>query len=409
MDLIQLFLLSLWTSTEAIAPWLLFGFALSGLMRAFLPPSVAQKHLSSLDPWAPIKAALLGIPMPLCRCSVVPVSAHLQKSGAGAPASIAFMTSSPSTGLDSVMASAGLFGWPFAFLRVFFAGIAGVLSGYSVRQKNCVPAIPLGLSPSQSFGNRLKGGMVYAFGDLIRDTRKWLIIGLLLGALVEISLPDQWIRQYLQNNISSYFAVILLSIPMYACSTGSLPLAAALMGKGLGIGSVFLFLTFGPATNMSTLSFVFGTFGARVAWRWLGTFSILALTMAMIMDQVLPQTWFPFVHSHHHIHDQESLVGAISTLIFLGLIVKSWIHPGGIVRGHQHQQQSQESKMNKYTFSVPDMSCGNCARSIENRLGESNSILLSKDLNSKVIEVQSELSRLELVEILGRAGFPPVD
>lgn len=398
---IHSYLSALWGMTLEMAPWLFLGFALAGLLRAVLPAKMAQKYLGAGDSWAPTKAALLGMPMPLCSCSVIPVAAHLRKSGAGDKASLSFLTATPTNGLDSMLPTLAVLGPGFMVLRPLFAFFSALGVSLAVPENSQGQSETIDSGPPLGFWTRLKNGMDYAFGDLVRDTRKWILLGLLLAALIEVLLPAQWVASL--GGLGSYALVMAIAIPMYVCSTGSLPIAAALMGKGLSAGAGFLFITLGPATSTATLAFVFGTYGSRTGWRWILTLAGMALGVALMMDYVLPAHWFVLPGmdpAHQH---GESLWSALGTMLFLAVLAKSYLGP--LRHSHVHPNTKENAMIHE--FVVPDMSCGNCARSIENRMAEKGWRLCAKNLETKAIQIESDADRSEISEVLTQAGFKP--
>ena len=106
------FLSALWAVLTELAPWLLLGAVVAGLLHGLLPPGFVQRQLQGRAGVA--KAVLLGVPLPLCSCGVIPTGIGLKEDGASDGAAIGFLTATPQTGVDSVLVSAGLLGWPFA-------------------------------------------------------------------------------------------------------------------------------------------------------------------------------------------------------------------------------------------------------------------------------------------------------
>jgi len=117
-------------SAEA-SPWLLLGLLIAGLMKAWVPSKILSKHLGKGKP-AIIKAALIGAPLPLCSCGVIPVATELRRSGASAPATAAFLVATPETGIDSVSVSYALLGPIFAVYRPFAAIMSAIITGLLV-------------------------------------------------------------------------------------------------------------------------------------------------------------------------------------------------------------------------------------------------------------------------------------
>ena len=115
------------------APWLLMGFTVAGLMKAFVPSELLAKHLGEPGLMATVKAALLGAPLPLCSCGVIPAALGLRRSGASKAATTSFLISTPETGVDSVTVSYAMLGPFMAIIRpiaaISTAITAGVLVG----------------------------------------------------------------------------------------------------------------------------------------------------------------------------------------------------------------------------------------------------------------------------------------
>ena len=119
MDTLSLLLHNFWMVMVDLAPWLLLGAAMSGLLHIALPAGFVKRQLSG--PSGVLKAVALGIPMPLCSCGVIPTGIGLQRDGASNGAAIGFITATPQTGVDSILVSASFLGWPFALSKVFAA------------------------------------------------------------------------------------------------------------------------------------------------------------------------------------------------------------------------------------------------------------------------------------------------
>ncbi|MFC1759780.1 permease [Planctomycetota bacterium] len=118
-----------WIVTSELAPWLLLGAILSGVLHLFLPQATIKKYLNGRS--GVLRAVIFGIPLPLCSCGVVPAGIGLKKDGASDGAAIGFLIATPQTGVDSIVASAGILGWPFALFKVVAALVTGVFGGYA--------------------------------------------------------------------------------------------------------------------------------------------------------------------------------------------------------------------------------------------------------------------------------------
>ncbi|MCX5752926.1 MAG: permease, partial [Candidatus Krumholzibacteria bacterium] len=86
-----------------MSPFLLFGFLVAGLLSVLVKPETVERHLGGRGFWQVFKAAVFGVPLPLCSCGVIPVAASLRRHGASAAATTSFLISTPQTGVDSIM------------------------------------------------------------------------------------------------------------------------------------------------------------------------------------------------------------------------------------------------------------------------------------------------------------------
>ena len=120
----------LWDFLLLISPYLLLGFLAAGILSILIKQEIIEQHLGKKKGFLSIlKAGLFGVPLPLCSCSVIPVSASLKRHGAGKGAITSFLLSTPQTGVDSIMVTYGLLGPIVAIIRPIIALLTGLLSG----------------------------------------------------------------------------------------------------------------------------------------------------------------------------------------------------------------------------------------------------------------------------------------
>ena len=241
-----------------MAPYLLLGFFFAGLLRAFVPRKLFRKHLASKDMKSVIKAAAIGIPLPLCSCGVIPTTVGLRKEGASQGACTSFLIATPETGVDSIAATYSLMGLPFAIVRPIAALFTAMFGGWMVNHfgsESPHQLPPRGeecetehdhcscgchheeeVSENASFGSKLLYSMRYAFVEMLQDIGKWLVIGLLIAALITVAVPDEWLASLHDYKLLNMLIVLAIAIPMYICATGSIPIAVSLMAKGLTYG-----------------------------------------------------------------------------------------------------------------------------------------------------------------------------
>jgi uncharacterized membrane protein YraQ (UPF0718 family) len=334
-------------SAEA-SPWLLLGLLIAGLMKAWVPSEILSKHLGK-GKSAIVKAALIGAPLPLCSCGVIPVAAELRRSGASAPATASFLVATPETGIDSVSVSYALLGPIFAIYRPFAAIMSAIITGLLVSTvkdedinkptadnkestsccssstkkppkatqitSNCCStkqtdvivtpktssccstpssaAVALNTITepakpllSKSFVEKTKKGVYYASTQLIDDIIIWLVIGLVFATIVRTFLPEEFLLSY-GSGLPAMLLMIAISIPMYICATASTPIAAGFIMAGLSPGTALVFMMAGPATNISTLGVIKNEMGSAVLIRYLLGVALSALGFALILDYSL--------------------------------------------------------------------------------------------------------------------------
>ncbi|MBL7017067.1 MAG: permease [Kiritimatiellales bacterium] len=310
-----------------MAPYLLLGFFVAGVLGAFVPVTFIENHLGKRGLWQIVKASLLGVPIPLCSCSVIPVAASLRKHGATRGAAISFLTSTPQTGVDSIAATWGLLGPLFAFFRTLIAFITGVICGTAVEtftpqadddgnecnDKECPSCNP---APK---AYRWKQVFAYGFGVLPRDIGRALLVGILVSGLLGALVPEDFFTQYLSSDWISMLAVLGLGIPLYVCSTGSIPIALAMIGMGLSPGAALVFLITGPATNAATIATVLKTMGRKAVGIYLVTLAACSLAAGWLLNRIY--TGELIAEQIHHHETQAALFGQICAAALTALLI----------------------------------------------------------------------------------------
>ena len=308
-------------SAEA-SPWLLLGLLIAGLMKAWVPSKVLSKHLGQ-GKSAIIKAALIGAPLPLCSCGVIPVATELRRSGASASATSSFLVATPETGIDSVSVSYALLGPVFAIYRPFAAIMSAIITGLlvsTIKSENikspptvedstktsccaskketkaevlpetetscCASKTKNPIKKESAFISKTKQGVYYASTKLIDDIIIWLLIGLIFAALVRTFLPEEFLLSY-GSGLPAMLLMIAISIPMYICATASTPIAAGFIMAGLSPGTALVFMMAGPATNISTLGVIRNEMGGSVLIRYLLGVALCAIGFALLLDLTL--------------------------------------------------------------------------------------------------------------------------
>lgn len=259
------FFRSLLMVTGEMSPYLLLGFLIAGILHVFVPQRFYSRYLSRDNKFAVLWAALLGIPLPLCSCGVIPTAIGLRNEKASKGAVASFLIATPQTGIDSILATFSVLGLGFAIIRPVAALITGVCGGLLVNRlvKEDDGKGPMESACRVESGNRVWRVLRYAYFDMIQDIGLRLVIGLLVAALIQVLVPDDFFLHFGSNPLLQMLVILIVAVPMYICSTGSIPVAAALMMKGLSPGAALVMLMAGPAVNLASILVVRKALGAR--------------------------------------------------------------------------------------------------------------------------------------------------
>ncbi len=276
----QSFLLSLLNVVCEMAPYLLLGFLIAGVLHVFVPQRFYASYLSRKNKLSVLWAALLGVPLPLCSCGVIPTAIGLRNEKASKGAIASFLIATPQTGIDSILATFSLMGLGFAVVRPVAALISGVCGGLLVNRLVRDDDMPDDTASECRVerGSRIWRVMKYAYYDMIRDIGLRLVIGLVVAALIQVVVPDEFFLSFGSQPLLQMLVILAIAVPMYICSTGSIPVAAALMVKGLSPGAALVMLMAGPAVNLASILVVHKSMGRRFTSLYLLTiigFSVL--------------------------------------------------------------------------------------------------------------------------------------
>ncbi len=357
MELIALFFTALIDLSNAMAPYILFGLAFAGLLHELVPDTIVTKHLGRESVGSVIKSTIFGIPLPVCSCGVIPLATSIKKSGASKGATLSFLISTPITGVDSILATYGMFGWIFTIYRaltsMIIAMVAGILtnlfdreekqkkplfttaptSGFSmappsspkVDEESCCSSSSYSESEEKQRFSFVKA-MRYAFMTLLGDIAKPLFWGLVIGAVITAAIPENLSNLLLEYSWLSYLIVITIAVPMYVCATASLPIAAALMLSGVSAGAAFVFLSAGPATNTVTIGVVKKMLGTRSLYIYLGTIVVGSVLFGLGLDYIFDINEIDPA-SLVHIHEETSLIAMASSIVLWSFVAYFIVSP----------------------------------------------------------------------------------
>ena len=292
-------LLEAYLLLNKMSPYLLFGFFFAGILHIFIKPDMISRHLGQNTTLSVIKASLFGIPLPLCSCSVIPAAMSLRKEGASRGAVLSFLISTPTTGVDSILATYSLLGGLFTIYRIIASFVTGVLAGFI--SNFLLKGKPLSSGGEQgavckqcnatekhvhSVLDKIKGVFVYAFGDLLRDSGAALVMGILIGGVIAYFVPESFIKEYMGSGLKAMIVMLLAGIPMYVCATASIPIAAALMLKGMAPAAALVFLIAGPATNIVTMAVIKKNMGKQALAVYLFSIIVSSLSLGALFDWI---------------------------------------------------------------------------------------------------------------------------
>jgi len=277
------------------APFLLMGLLLAGIIRLVIPDKWINKALGKDS--SVVTAALIGTPLPLCSCSVIPAAMGIRRAGASKASTASFMVATPETGVDSIGVTYALMGPVMAIARPIAAIISAIVAGLLVRFwdvesppkleaiKSCCKNANKA-TVSGSFLSKTKAVIQYGYGKLLADFMSWLLVGLFFAALIQSFVPASLFSEY-GSGVLAMMLIILISIPMYICATASTPIAAGMMLAGISPGAALVFMLAGPATNIATLMVVKNELGIRSLVGYLTGVITSALVTGLIFDALL--------------------------------------------------------------------------------------------------------------------------
>jgi len=291
MEYVRVFAIEFWDTLAKMSPYLLFGFLVAGLMSVWISAQTVERHLGGRGFWSVFKAALFGVPLPLCSCGVIPVSMSLYKHGAGKGATVSFLLSTPQTGVDSILVTYSLLGPIFAVFRPIAALLTGLFGGTLVNifDKDRQGGAKECSEECCSKTNRRPGWLRvlrYGFITLPGDIGAAMLAGLLIAAFISAAVPEDYFTVYLVGGGGFVAMLVMLAvgIPVYVCATASVPVAAALISKGLNPGAAMVFLITGPATNAASFTTLWATLGKKSTVLYLVSVVVSALAAGVAMD-----------------------------------------------------------------------------------------------------------------------------
>lgn len=391
-----------WTMVAEMGVYLILGLAISALLHRFLKPTwieglMGRKSLSSV-----IWGSVVGVPMPLCSCGVIPVTMSLHSKGASKGATVSFLTSTPQTGVDSFLATYGMLGPVFAVYKIIVAFLSGILVGLTTdlltpKGRSAAPRVtsPTTRNPHPE---TLQSSLRYGFYTMPGDLASALLIGFLLAGLISALAPTNLLASLPGGAISAILLATLISVPFYICSTGSIPLALALVHSGLPISAALVLLIAGPTTNIATITTMRKVLGGRSTLIYVAGVILTTWIAAAVYHFFLDNgTLGTSSHSHHeHLAWWKQLGGALLIL----LLVFPYIHqkltrkPAKTCCSSEScdsQPHPDKEPMTTVKLTIEGMNCSHCENSIRNGLSSLAGVeVLSVDKNTSTATIQTD-------------------
>ena len=392
-----------------MSPYILSGFLIAGTMHAFIPQKTLAKHLSGTGLKSVVKSALLGIPLPLCSCGVLPTAIAMRRNGASRAASTSFLISTPQTGVDSIAATWSLLGPAFAIIRPITALVTAVLGGIAVGKSEKMPKKELCKNESKesnktkNFSHKCLEALRYGFIELVGSIGRWLVTGLLIAALITAYVPNGFFSILGSKPLLSMIAVLVVAIPMYVCATGSIPIAMSLVLKGLSPGTAFVLLMAGPAANFASFTLISREMGRKAASIYLAAIIFGSIAFGLIIDYLLPVGWFSLkatqpISGHEH---GFNLFSGFCSAILVTLLTITFI------KGHKHHITNKSIMTKEYT--IKGMNCSHCQSTVAQSIASVKGVKqVNVNLSTGKATVEGEHDADAVIIAIRNAGFDVV-
>jgi uncharacterized protein len=413
-----------WSVLGQMAPYLLFGFLVAGVLSVCISPEFVGRHLGGRGFGPVLKAALLGVPLPLCSCGVIPVAASFRRHGASRAATTSFLLSTPQTGVDSIAVTYALLGFVFAAFRPVAALVTGLVGGllvmlFAQSDRNGEGDSPNPAKCSESCcadkgrRNVVWRALEYGFVALPRDIGVALLVGVVIAGVITAAVKPNELQPYLGGGILSIVLMMAVGIPIYVCASASVPIAAGLIHMGASPGAALAFLIAGPATNAATITTIWKLLGGRTAGLYLLTIAASAVVGGLTLDWLIPaaQAAMPYMAEHSH----ETMAGswlATSSWAVLLLLVVAYSYaakPRAEAENTLHANRSGDDHESpeRLEFAVSGMTCNHCVTAVTHALGQCRGVAsVQVDLTTgRAVVAGEHLNTQDLIAAVASAGY----
>ena len=387
-----------------MSPYLLLGFLIAGILHVFVPKGFYTRYLSRDNKFSVLWAALLGIPLPLCSCGVIPTAIGLKNERASKGAVASFLIATPQTGIDSILATFSMMGLGFAIVRPAAALVTGICGGLLVNR--LVPADDgrgqSGGSCRVEKGSRLWRVLKYAYFDMIQDIGLRLVIGLLLAALINVAVPDEFFLTFGSHPLLQMLVILAIAVPMYICSTGSIPVAAALMMKGLSPGAALVMLMAGPAVNLASILVVRKSLGRRFTLIYILTIVVFSILFGLLINAIGIGAELSVRGADccgMPIHKPGIFRTICSALLILFILI-------ALSMKFFSRFKRQEAVNGTAVYTVEGMHCNHCKAAVEKAVGGLKGVTAAEvNLGAKTVTVTGTVDAAAVRKAVEQAGF----
>ncbi len=382
------FLYDIYVLFIEMSPYLMIGLAFVAILNIYMTKEFVKKQIGKDSIWSIFKAALFGVPLPLCSCGVIPTTVYMADSKASKGAVTSFLISTPQTGIDSIVATYGMMGPVFGIFRPISALIMGIMGGLFINATNkdkprpekknlslnviTAPPKMVDEKTHKTFSEKVKSSLKYAFADFLDDIVVEFLIGLVIAGAITYFLPTEFLEGTgLKSGILGMLIMILIGVPMYVCATASIPIALSLIMKGFSPGVAFVFLAVGPATNAASIGILSKSLGKKLITYYLFILILMSIGFGYLLDFVFAYTGInPQVQLATHAHHEHSglipyEVQIVLAIIFALLVVSSLYRKYGA----KYFRNTSKIENREYVL-VEGMTCNHCVATVTNAVNK---------------------------------------
>lgn len=363
------FLIEFWNISCLMAPWVLFGFLAGGIIAVLVPERFIQKHLGGRGFLAIVKASMIGVPLPLCSCGVIPMSATLKRQGASNGTVASFITSTPQIGFSSVIPAWQVINPLTAIVKTIFAFVTGILVGTMVNffdtEKVVVKAAKVVETETAVVAkkkNKILEIFQYSFGTLMADVGGTLLFGLLISAIIALALPKDFAAEYVANSHWAKPLIFLVSMPLYVCTNAVIPIGAMFLMKGFSLGTVMVFLIAGPSCSAPMLATLWKIVGRRGTFIYLAVMVVFTLATGWALDVFAASTPVASLTEAHYHGGSDTWFENLCALVMLGAIFFN------MLKKYFRVETALSAGQGQILLQVSEMECGHCQQLVTDTL-----------------------------------------